>query len=447
VPALVIDRAFEERLRRSPRRAAFYCGAVASLQRALEARGAALTIRSGTRIATVRRLAREVRADTVIWSRRYDAAAVASDRALQSAIEETGVRALAVHDAPAVPPEETAAARTGGGAGYRAFAPYVDAWQSARAPVVATRPAFASAALESEPVPGPARFGSDASAPADAAESGAGAALEAFLAGPILGYATAANVPSLATSGLAAHLSFGTIAARTILERVEQRAADPFLLAEERRSIVAFCHALARRDFFFQLAWFYERAADEALQARMRRFPFARTHAALGAWERGETGYPIVDAAMRELRATGTMHPRARHVAASFLCFDLGVDWRVGRDVWDRLLVEDEPALATGNWQWVAGVGADLAQFPRIFNPRKQARRLDPEGDYVRRWVPELAGLPGAEILEPDLAARRSQLALPLFAGAGYPAPVIDHESAARAFLARYAAFASSGQR
>jgi deoxyribodipyrimidine photo-lyase len=142
---------------------------------------------------------------------------------------------------------------------------------------------------------------------------------------------------------------------------------------------------------------------------------------------------------MRQLAATGWMHPRVRAIAASFLCFDLGVDWRVGRDTWERLLVEDEPALATGNWQWVAGVGADLAAYPRIYNPRKAARRFDPSAEYIRRWIPELAALPDADILDSVAADRLRQLPLALFGAASYPAPVLDHEEAARAFLARYA--------
>jgi deoxyribodipyrimidine photo-lyase len=133
------------------------------------------------------------------------------------------------------------------------------------------------------------------------------------------------------------------------------------------------------------------------------------------------------------------MHPRVRSIAASFLCFDLAVDWRVGRDEWERHLVEDAPALASGNWQWVAGVGADLAQFPRIYNPRKQARAFDPRGAYVRRWIPELAAVPDADVHDPASAQRRRQLALPLFDGTAYPEPVVEHETAARTFLRRYA--------
>jgi deoxyribodipyrimidine photo-lyase len=135
------------------------------------------------------------------------------------------------------------------------------------------------------------------------------------------------------------------------------------------------------------------------------------------------------------------MHPRVRSVAASFLCFDLGVDWRIGRDAWDRELIEDDPALANGNWQWAAGVGADLAQFPRIYNPRKQAHSFDPRGAYVRRWIPELATVPDADVVDPNSAVRRPQLAFNLFDGKAYPAPVVDHDVAAREFLRRYAAF------
>jgi deoxyribodipyrimidine photo-lyase len=445
VPALILDRQSEDRLRRSPRRAAFYCGAVSALAGALAARGSGLVVRTGPRTATVRKLARESNADAVVWSAGYYSATVHADRVLQTAIEEQGLRAVIVHDAPAAAPEETSAARSGGGAGYRALGAYLAAWATVPHATVDASVQFVRALPVSEELPVPARFGSAEVMPAHALHEEALALLEDFLRGPALAYSTARNVPALPTSRLSAHLSFGTISARTVLERVDRRAADPFLLTEERLSLAAFTQALARRDFFLQLAWFYERSADQPLQPHMRTFAFARAHAALDAWRSGRTGYPLVDAGMRELHATGGMHPRARQVAASFLAFDLGVDWRVGRDVWDRLLIEDDPALATGNWQWIAGVGADLAQFPRIFNPNRQARRLDPEGTYVRRWVPELAGLPTTEIFEPDARTRRAQLSLPLFDGAGYPAPVVDHEAVARAFLSRYVAHVRAG--
>jgi deoxyribodipyrimidine photo-lyase len=443
VPALVVDRRPAAGLARNPRRAAFYCGAVSSLARDLEARGAQLICRRGPARQTILRLAREVGAGAVTWSAGYDAAAQKESRELQSALEEAGIRATIVHDAPAVPPEETAAARTSdGGRGYRSLGPYLAAWAAQPREPYPAAVRFAHPAIDSEPLPHAQDFGATR-ADQVPSEGRALAALDAYLGGAILQYRTARNVPGDGpTSRLSAALSFGLISARTVLHRVGERARDPFLLAEEKFALDSFAHALARRDFFFQLAWFFEETPDGVLQPRMRAFGFAHSHPALDAWREGRTGYPLVDAGMRELRATGWMHPRVRSVAASFLCFDLGVDWRVGRDAWDAELVEDDPALSTGNWQWAAGVGADLAQFPRIYNPRKQARAFDPAGTYVRRWIPELAGAPNAELFDAAAQARRRQLTLPLFGDSQYPAPVVDHEPVAREFLARYAAFA-----
>jgi deoxyribodipyrimidine photo-lyase len=380
--------------------------------------------------------------DTVVWGAAYDADGKRADRDLQSALEERGLRAIIVHDAPLVAPEETTTGRSQGEVGYRSFAAYLSAWRTVLRPALRYEANFVTPNLDAEAPPDPAEFGSEEPLPIGAGEAAARADLEAFMSGPVLQYAAAGNVPAAAgTSRLGAHLSFGTLAARTVIRALDERAADPFLLAEERVSLRAFAASLARRDFFLQLGWFFETQRDEPLQARMRRFPFARNHPEFGAWLEGRTGYPFVDAGMRELRATGFMHPHARLVAASFCCFDLGVDWRRGRDAWDRWLTEDEPLLANANWQWVAGVGADLAAYPRIYNPTRQARRYDPEARYAQTWIPEVAGLPAAEVLEPEARRRRPQLMLPLFDGARYPLPSVAHEPAARAFLRRYTDF------
>lgn len=442
VPALILDPSTQGRLARSPRRAAYFRAAVEELARELRARGSTLVVRRGPLVSTAKRLAREARVETVAWSAAYDSATREEGRRLQAALEESGVRALAVHDAPAVSPEETAAARAdGGGSGYRALAPYVAAWLGAARIPSAVEPRFAAHELASEPLPSARELDERDEASSLPALGGAAlTAFERYLAGPALQYPTARHVPAgPPTSCLAAPLSFGTISPRRVLALIERRARDPYLLAEERRSLAKLVRSLAQRDFFFQLAWYFENAPDEPLQEHMRGFRFAPGHPQLEAWLAGRTGFPLVDAGMRQLVATGWMHPRVRLVAASFLCFDLGVDWRVGRAAWDRLLIEDDPALATGNWQWVAGVGADLAQHPRIYHPLKQAKLYDPQGAYVRRWLPELSGVPDADVLDPGSAAARAQLALPLFGASGYPAPILDHEAAAAAFLERYA--------
>jgi len=438
LPVLVIDPASAARLRRSPRRAAYFCAAVRALDAALRERGSALIVRRGPRGQTLRGLARAAGAGVVAWTCGYDAKSVRSDRDLQSTLEEAGLRALAVHDAPAVAPEDAALAHRRGD-GYRAFVPYHARWRTLipAEPLGPVEPARAE--IGSEPLPTADEFGAGATSVEEpVGEDAARAKLRAFLAGPVLQYGVARNVPSAGeTSHLAAELSFGTISAREVVRATCERSADAFLLVEERTSLRQFLRALAQRDFFLQLAWYSEGLGEEPLQAKMRGFAFARSHPLLDAWRAGRTGFPLVDAGIRQLRATGWMHPRLRAIAASFLCFDLGVDWRVGRDEWDKHLIEDEPALAIGNWQWIAGVGADLAAYPRIYNPIRQARRFDPAAQYVRRWIPELAGLPDAAILDP-VEGRRRQPQLPLFGDHGYPAPVLDHEQAARAFLARY---------
>ncbi len=438
VPVLVIDPASSARLRRSPRRAAYYCAAVAALDDALRTRGSRLIVRRGNPGPVLRALARAAGADVVAWSCGYDAKSVRRDRDVQSSLEEARLRASPVHDAPAVPPEESAASHHRGD-GYRAFVPYHARWRTLVPPDDAGSAPFAAVDIASEPLPSPDEFGSHEPLASDVGEAAARAHLTSFLAGPVLQYGVARNVPGGGeTSHLSAALSFGTIAARAVVRAACARNADPFLLVEERTSLKLFLRSLAQRDFFLQLACHTEGLDDEPLQRKMRGFAFARTHRELGAWRAGRTGYPLVDAGIRELHATGWMHPRVRAIAASFLCFDLGVDWRIGRDEWDTHLIEDDPALASGNWQWIAGVGADLAAYPRIYNPLKQARRFDPSAAYVRRWIAELAGVPDAAILDP-FTDRRMQLALPLFGPQSYPAPVVDHESVARTFLERYA--------
>jgi deoxyribodipyrimidine photo-lyase len=443
VPLLIVDAEMEARLKASPRRAAFFCGAVRALDAELRERGARLIVRRGALDAALVGVAREIDASGAAWAASYEAAAMQSDLRLQSALEERGLTTVIVHDAPAIAPDETAAAHSAPGPGYRAFAPYFDAWSdlpvaSYEYPLLLR---FGHFDLAGDPLPKAREFG------ASDVEVSAGSAVaqrlfRSFLRERVAQYAIAVNVPSEdGTSRLSADLSFGTISARTIARAVRERLADPFSISEQRLSLRLFLRALAHRDFFLQLAWFNPQTHNEPLQTKMRGFEWKSSHPALDAWRTGVTGYPLVDAGIRQLHETGWMHPHVRAVAASVLCFDLGVDWRVGRDEWNRWLIEDDPALATGNWQWIAGIGADMAQYPRIYNPERQRRRYDPAGDYVRRWVSELRHVP-VETWYGRTGAS-AQLTLALFAGDTYPRPAVDHSDEARAFLRRYREFAS----
>jgi deoxyribodipyrimidine photo-lyase len=441
VPVLVIDRSLEERIARSPRRAAYFCGAVRDLDEALRARGSALIVRRGPAGPAIKHLAHAIGASGAAWSASYEGDAVARDTRLQSELEESGLRAEIVHDAPAIAPDEIGAEH----AGYRAFAPYFARWcDLPLVPEHAVPARFFQTELRSEPLPLPNEFGAHEREIA-AGSTHAQAALDRFMRECAVQYALAANVPAdERTSHLSAHLSFGAISGRSVVRAIRERFDDPFLLAEERVSLRRFHRALAMRDFFLQLSWFHPQTAVEPLQEKMHGFAFERTHPALDAWRGGRTGYPLVDAGIRELHATGWMHPHVRAVAASFLCYDLGVDWKVGCDEWERWLIEDDPALAVGNWQWIAGVGADMAQYPRIYNPERQRKRFDPSGVYVRRWVHELQHLPVGVW---NGARDHDQLSLDLFAAEPYPRPVVDHDVVARAYLNRYKEFLGAPSR
>ncbi len=432
LPVLVLDESLLASLRRSPLRAGFFAGAAAALDASLRERGSALVIRRGEAAASLLDLARSSGASGVVWSARYDGAGSRADLQLRASLEEAGLGAHCVDDAPAIAP----GAIERDGKGYRAFAPYFDRWRETPVPSydVPLLLQFAHHPnVESEPLPSPEELGATGVA-ADSTPLVAAERLQAFLANGVRAYASARRDPSEdGTSRLSAHLSWGTLSLRTAVRGAREALDNPFLLNEERRSVRSFLRSLAMRDFFFALAYFNPETDRAPLQERMRDFAFTAEHPLLGAWCSGRTGFPLVDAGMRQLAATGWMHPYVRAVSASFLCFDLGVDWHVGRDVWDTMSIEDDAAVATGNWQWIAGVGADLVQYPRIYNPLRGQRRVDPDGTYARAWVHELRHRPlgPSENLAPML---------PLYDGNPYPSPAVDHAAAARTFLERYRA-------
>jgi deoxyribodipyrimidine photo-lyase len=260
-------------------------------------------------------------------------------------------------------------------------------------------------------------------------------------------YRTNAEYPGRGgTSRLAPSLRFGCIGPRQIYHSVAERMARSWTLAEERLSMEAFLRRLALRDFYIQLSYFDQSLHELELQEKMRGFVARADDRAIERWMEGKTGYPLVDAAMRQLRAEGHVHQRAATVAASFLCIDLGADWRVGRDIWMNLLLEADEAQCDGNWQRIAGSGTDQASYPRIYNPEKQARYFDAQAVYVRRHVPELAKLPTSAALAPWTIDRQKQIELGFFTADQYAQPVVEHDSAARAFLARYQEYRSRPQ-
>lgn len=249
--------------------------------------------------------------------------------------------------------------------------------------------------------------------------------LAQFVSGPLADYSRGRDLPARSgTSRLSPHLHFGTISPRTIRASIlEAAATGRTSVAEGRR----FLSELAWREFFHHVLFHFPRVATESFRREMDGIEWREDPASLAAWKEGHTGYPFVDAAMRELSTTHWMHNRARMVAGSFLTKDLHVHWREGEAWFAYQLADADLANNNGGWQWVAGTGTDAAPYFRIFHPVLQGRRFDPQGEYVRRHVPELARVPAAKIHEPWTMTADEQGEAGCVIGRDYPAPIVDH--------------------
>jgi deoxyribodipyrimidine photo-lyase len=264
-------------------------------------------------------------------------------------------------------------------------------------------------------------------------EAGARAALSAFLETSLAGYGEARDQLGVrGTSRLSPHLHFGEISPTQVWAASYDAPGSGKFLSE-----------IGWREFAHNLLFHWPDLPEENWRKSFDAFAWREDEAALTAWRRGETGYPVVDAAMRELWATGYTHNRARMIAASFLVKHLLIDWRAGEDwFWDTL-VDADLANNAASWQWVAGSGADAAPYFRIFNPVTQGERYDATGSYVRRWVPELARMPDAFLHKPWEADEVTLASAGVRLGATYPRPIVDHAAARQRALAVYAALSS----
>jgi deoxyribodipyrimidine photo-lyase len=269
-------------------------------------------------------------------------------------------------------------------------------------------------------------------------ESAARAAMRAWLEHGLARYAERHDRLAGGTSQLSPYLHFGCLSARELEAAVTRRRGAG---AQEYR------RQLCWRDFFAHVLLHHPESARSELQERYRVLEWDDREDLLEAWRDGQTGYPIVDAAMRELRGTGWMHNRARLVVGSFLTKDLQLHWRHGEAHFMRSLIDGDEASNNGNWQWIASVGADPAPyFRRLLNPVAQQRRHDPEGEYVRRWVPELEAVPDEHLAEPWRMTEAEQASAGCAIGRDYPAPIVDHAEERVRAIARYRAAGRPGR-
>jgi deoxyribodipyrimidine photo-lyase len=229
------------------------------------------------------------------------------------------------------------------------------------------------------------------------------------------------------------------VSARAAVVRA-RRAAAQAADEMESGSIEAWLDELIWREFYIGVVAHDPHVLRRAFRASLRSIPWRNREEHFAAWTEGRTGFPVVDAAMRQLRQTGWIPNRARMIVASFLTKDLLIDWRWGERWFMQHLIDGDPAANNGGWQWTAGVGTDAAPYFRIFNPIRQAARFDPRGAYVRRWVPELEGVPDEHIHEPWRMASSDQARLGCRIGPDYPAPIVDHMAQRAYVLAAYRA-------
>jgi len=408
-----------------------------ALDRDLRGRGASLTLQRGRATAIVPELAAECGAASVCWNRRYDQAGVAADAAVA---EDLAARAIASESFPGTLLFEPGAVKTAAGLPFAVFTPF---WRRARQlgeprpPLRAPERIDGARAIPSETLgdwklaPTAPDWAGGLRATWIPGEAGGRARAQAFLDTALAGYATLRDRPDRAgTSRLSAHLRFGEVSACQ-LWHAAHAARDARRDAQiAPGDVEKFLSELGWREFAYHLLHHHPDLATRNFQSRFDAFPWASDGPGLRAWQDGRTGYPIVDAGMRELWTTGWMHNRVRMIAASFLVKHLLLDWRLGESwFWDTL-VDADPANNPAGWQWVAGSGADAAPYFRIFSPVLQGEKFDPAGAYVRRWVPELARLPAEFIHAPWRASDRALAAAGITLGDSYPRPIVDHQAA-----------------
>jgi deoxyribodipyrimidine photo-lyase len=439
-PVFVADPDLIERHASAAARTAWFGASLRALDEGLRLHGSGLTILRGDPAVELRAFAAEVGAELVVAAADEDPIAIERDRRVAAAVD-----LRLVDDQRIVPPSSV---RTAAGDAYTVFTPFRRALDAR----VDADPRLTVAAgtdlRRLAPVPGGGAGSKAFSEPAvardfDLPEAGERAAtdrLRAFLRGPLVRYRDERDRPAEAsTSTLSPYLRVGAISIRACwraainaAQRGRERS-EPALT----RSATTWRGELAWREFFAHVLAAHPRVATAPFRPEYAEIEWiggTEADELLAAWRDGRTGYPLVDAGMRQLAATGWMHNRARLVTAGFLVKDLGVDWRRGEAVFAERLLDADVQQNAGNWQWVAGVGTDAAPYFRIFNPVLQSRKFDPDGEYVRRWVPELAGVPDAIVHEPWRASDPHS---------DYPPPVVDHAEARQRTLARYRAAAS----
>lgn len=416
---------------RQDRRVHFIRESLIELDAALHTRGGGLIVRHGRADEVIPRLAGELGVASVYANRDYEPAAKARDAEVAARLAEQGIVFHALKDQAIF---DRDAVLTQAGKPFSVFTPYKNAWLK-RLTATDTAEWQCQGTFAPGPAEGIPTLEEIGFLPTDLDQigihpgmSGARALWDEFRTGRLARYAPLRDYPAIkGVSYLSVHLRFGTISIRELA-----RAA----LADESH---AWLNELIWRDFYFMILDHFPRVVGHAFKPEYDAIRWADRPDWLAAWQQGRTGYPLVDAAMRQLNYSGWMHNRLRMVVASFLTKDLGLDWRLGERYFAEQLNDFDLSANNGGWQWASSSGCDAQPYFRIFNPITQSKKFDPDGKFIRRYVPELAAVPNKYIHAPWTMGRLEQEAIGVIIGRDYPGPIVDHAQAREETLARYA--------
>jgi deoxyribodipyrimidine photo-lyase len=441
--AFVFDREILDALpSRADRRVEFIRESLVELDSALAASGGALIVRHARARDEIPRLAAELGVAAVYANRDYEP--IARERDAEVA-RRLGARDIAFRTFKDQVIFECDEVLTQAGKPFGVYTPYRNAWLKALTPKdLEGRPIERRADALAKPPALLARSAPSLSdlgfLPTNLAVAGVvpgmsgGAAAYADFRSRVDGYRERRDLPATdATSRLSVHLRFGTVSIRELVAFAHARSLEP-----GGDGATTWLGELVWREFYAQLLWHHPWVATRAFQPAFDTLRFPDDPEKLAAWREARTGYPIVDAAMRQINTTGYMHNRLRMIAASFLVKDLLVDWRLGERYFADHLVDYELASNNGGWQWAASTGCDAQPWFRIFNPVTQSQRFDPDGAFIRRHLPELAALDAREVHAPWLLPPSVQRAKGVVIGRDYPAPIVDHAAARQRALALF---------
>jgi deoxyribodipyrimidine photo-lyase len=436
LPVFILDPRLLNSAYVGEKRLAFLFDGLRSLDRDLKSRGSRLFIRRGDPVKVLHGMCEEFEVGKIFAEQDYSPYARQRDHAVADALPLELIHGLTIQHPSAV--------RKRDGDPYRVYSPYRSTWKAFPLPQIGAQmaaPERLDAPEDPQPQEIPPEPTQPANAPFPAGEAEARRRLNRFIevpTAPIFDYLRGRDrLGRRGTSQLSPYLRFGMLSAqRAAVAAVRAQRNAPDDRAKE--GAATWLDELIWRDFYVSILHHFPKVRSESFRHNLRAIRWSNEKRDFEAWKRGETGYPVVDAGMRQLQQIGWMHNRARMIVASFLVKDLLIDWRWGERWFMQHLLDGDPASNNGGWQWSAGTGTDAAPYFRVFNPTLQGEKFDPDGAYIRRWTPELQDVPDRFIHEPWKMPEDLQRAVGCVIGRDYPAPIIDHAWARERALDAY---------